>query len=237
MKLLIVLVTYNRLEYSKRTLESLKKTLTLPHYLIVVDNNSSDGTQDYMMELLKKGEIDNLMLNPDNYYPGKATNLAWERGLKVYQDATHLVRVDNDMHFEPGWDLYAEEYFNKIDLLGQLGLDFDGGENKPPTYYGEMGIIEWPGSVGGPNIIRRKIWDEGIRYDESIWDGSGSRVQEDSLFSQKIKRAGWLVGHMDKRLSWTFANQENWKDYPEYYLKTMSDRGYGENVEFIKGML
>lgn len=47
---------------------------------------------------------------------------------------------------------------------------------------------------------------------------------------------GYLHGHMTEGLCWTFANETNWGDYKEYYLKTMYDRGYDENVDKIKGM-
>lgn len=231
MKPIIVMVTHNRLAYSKRTLDSLFATIEVPYYLIVVDNASTDGTKKF---LTGPNGIDEVILNPKNYYPGKATNIGWARGIKRYPEATHLIRLDNDMEFVKGWDARATEYFEKIDRLGQLGLDFDGGENKVPEYYNGMGLVEWPGCVGGPSIIRREVYDAGHRYDESVWDGSRSRLQEDARFSRKLKEDGWLVGHMDTRMSYTFANRDNWKDYPEYYLKTMYDRGYDDNVEFIK---
>lgn len=237
MKILIVLITHNRLEYSKRTLKALKDTIKVPHYLVIVDNASTDGTKDWLgqMEMsADKGPI--IIFNPDNYYPGKACNIGWKEGLKLYPDFTHLMRLDNDMHFELGWDIKAEQYFKKIDRLGQLGLDFDGGENKVPQFYNGLGLVEWPGCVGGPCIIRREIWDAGIRYDETPWEGSRSKVQEDSRFSRRIKDDGWLVGHMDTRLSWTFATKNNWKQYPEYYRKTMYDRGYDENVKLLEDL-
>lgn len=234
MKLLICLITFNRLEYTKKTLRRLWDTLEVPYYLIVVDNNSTDGTKEFLSKLVERNRVNRVILNPENYYPGKATNIGWTVGLEDYPQATHLARVDNDMYFEKGWDLRAEEYFKKIDRLGQLGLDFDGGENKTPQYYNNMGLIEFPGCVGGPNIIRREIFDSGVRYDETPWEGSRSRLQEDSKLSRKIKEDGWLVGHMDERLSYTFATKENWKLYPEYYKKTMFDRGYDENVRFIE---
>lgn len=235
-RLLASVITFNRLAYTKQTLRGLWATLEQPYYLIVADNNSTDGTQEYLKALLKRGRIDKLILNPENYYPGKATNIAWTEGLKDYPQATHLARIDNDMHFEKGWDLRADEYFKTIDRLGQLGLDFDGGENKAPQYYNGMGIIDWPGCVGGPNIIRREIFDSGLKYDETKWEDSGSPIQEDSQFSRKLKDDGWVVGHMDERLSWTFANKDNWNEYPEYYLKTMKDRGYADNVKYIEGL-
>lgn len=233
MRLLIVLITFNRLEYTKRTLRSLWDTIELPYYLVVVDNASSDGTQSYLENLLRRGRIDKLILNAKNYYPGKACNIGWAEGLKDFP-APHLMRLDNDMQLEKGWDKRAEEYFQTIDRLGQLGLDFDGGENKPPQYYNGMGVIEFPGCVGGPCIIRRRIFDAGFRYDETPWEGSNTRLQEDSKFSRVIKNDGWIVGHMDTRLSYTFATPDNWKDFPEYYIKTMTDRDYLDNVKRIK---
>lgn len=231
MKLLIVLITFNRLAYTKRTLRTLLDTIELPYYLVAVDNNSTDGTQEHLRSLIRRGRIDKLIENPENYYPGKAANIGWTEGLKDYPQATHLMRLDNDMHFEKGWDRRAEEYFRRIDRLGQLGLDFDGGENKPPQYYNGMGLIEWPGCVGGPNIMRRSLFDAGFRYDETPWEGSRSKLQEDSKLSRQIINDGWLVGHMDERLSWTFADISNWKEYPEYYKKTLYDRGYDEKIE------
>lgn len=236
MKLLIVLITYNRLAYTQRTLRALWSTIESPYYLVVVDNNSDDGTQDYLKRVLKRGRVDKVILNPENYYPGKACNIGWTEGLKEYPQATHLMRLDNDMQFLKGWDATAEEYFKRVDRLGQLGLDFDGGENKTPQFYNGMGIVEWPGCVGGPNIIRRKIFDDGHRYDETPWEGSRTPMQEDMRFSRAIKQDGWIVGHMDKRLSWTFATKENWKDYPDYYKKTFYDRGYDENVKYLEAI-
>jgi glycosyltransferase involved in cell wall biosynthesis len=231
MKLLIVLITYNRLAYTKRTLHSLFATIETPYYLVAVDNNSTDGTQEYLDSLKGRYKLDKVIKNPDNYYPGRATNIGWTAGLELYPQATHLMRLDNDMQFEKGWDSYAAEYFETIDRLGQLGLDYDGGENKAPQFYTGMGLVEYPGCVGGPSIIRRQIYNDGIRYDETPWNVNGTPLQEDSKFSREIKKQGWLVGHMDKRLSYTFAIPENWADYPEYYKQTMSERGYDERLK------
>lgn len=234
MKLLIVLISHNRLAYTSRTLQALIQSTQLPYYLVAVDNASSDKTPEYLESWREEGKIDMVILNPKNYYPGKAANMGWEAGLVAYPEATHLMRLDNDMDFKRGWDLKAEEYFKKIDRLGQLGLDHSGGENKTPQYYNGMPLVEWPGCVGGPNIIRREIWDAGVRYDESPWEGSRSKVQEDSKLSRRLKDDGWLVGHMEERLSWTFALPETWGDYPGYYRKTFYDRGYDELVEKLE---
>jgi len=240
MDLLIVIITYNRLEYTKRTIQDLLDTIKIPHYILVVDNASTDGTPEYLEKLLDKKKIDGLVLNDENYYPGKACNIGWEEGLEAYPQATHLMRLDNDFVLLKGWDTTAEKYFDKIDNLGQLGLDYDAiKDNKEhEKEYNGMILNHWPGVVGGVNIIPKGLWDLGIRYEETRWikkwEGISS-PQEDSALSNNIKNWGFLVGHMQEKLAWTFADETNWSDYPDYYIKTMSERGYDDLVRKIKG--
>lgn len=235
MKLLIVLITYNRKESTQRTLRYLWGTIEVPYYLIVVDNNSTDGTREYLQRLEKRYRVDKVILNPDNYYPGKATNIGWEYGMNQYP-ASHLMRLDNDMLLKKGWDRAAESYFKAIPELGQLGLDHEAIEHPKAAlrelYINGKTLNPWPGCVGGPNIIPRKIWDLGVRYQELKWnDGRKSPMQEDSRFSKEIQSKGYLTGHMSEDLARTFANKKNWKENPEYYKRTMKDRGYDHLLE------
>lgn len=243
MKLLIVLITYERLEYTKRTLRDLWDTIDVPYYLVVVDNASTDGTAEYLRRHKKRNKIDMVILNKDNYYPGKACNIGWYEGSKRYPQATHFMRLDNDMHLEKGWDHKASEYFDKIPDLGQLGLDYTAiegpeAQGKKLTLNG-MTINHWPGCVGGPCIIRREIWDAGIMYDETPWQRGpdGSVIpQEDSKLSFQVMVKGWVMGHWTDKLAWTFANETNWHEYKDYYKKTMYDRGYDDNVKKLEQM-
>jgi glycosyltransferase involved in cell wall biosynthesis len=243
MKLLIVMITHNRLDYTKRTLESLLSTINLPYFLIVADNASTDGTQEYLQTMSDKGKINYVILNKENLYPGKATNQAWDAGIMFYPEATHLMRLDNDMAFAPDWDVVVEQYFDKVPKLGQLGLDY-GPVDDPDAKYGEeeyngMVINPYPGNVGGTNIIKREVFDK-VRYDESPWSHKEVRptAQEDAKFSRAISNSGWRFGHSTIKLAWCI---DSWEDYPAYYLKTMTDRGYGKifkrKLDKLKEML
>lgn len=233
MRLLICLITYKRLNYTKRTLKNLLKTIDVPYFLVVVDNDSKDGTQKWLNE---NGPQDLLVLNDKNYYPGKACNIGWKEALREF-DATHLMRCDNDMEFEPGWASKAEEYFEAIPLLGQLGLDntaldtFNGDNRYVTTVNGES-INAWPGNIGGPCIIRREVYEKGARYDETPWkdlrDSPDKMItpQEDVKFSLMMHTYGYIYGHPTEKLAQTFANEDNWSDYEDYYKQTFSERGY-----------
>ncbi len=241
-RLLVVLITYNRLAYTKRTLREFWATISTPYYLVVVDNASTDGTRKYLKQLLKRGKIDKLILNPDNYYPGAAANIGWQQGLEEYSTATHLMRLDNDMHLEKGWDIAALDYFKRIPSMGQVGIEHEAIENRlaegHEVHINGKTFNKFPGNVGGPNIISRLVWDKGVRYNVDKWDSFGHgkpTPQEDVAFSRAIQNAGFLMGHMTERLAWTFANKENWSEYPSYYQKTLRERGYDDLADEVLG--
>lgn len=232
MRLLICLVTYNRWEYSEKTLQNLRDTLTVPYHIVIVDNSSTDGTQEWLDTLRKVTVI----RNSNNIYPGGACNLGWKDGLRTF-DTTHLMRCDNDMEFEPGWDRKAEEYFEDMPPLGQLGLDHTAldswnGDERWVTTIGGKSINAWPGNIGGPCIIRREVYDKGARYDETPWKDLRSKPdemitpQEDVKFSLSMHKYGYIYGHPTEKLAQTFANESNRDKYPEYYKKTFKERGY-----------
>lgn len=244
MKLLVVLITYNRLDFTKRTLNGLRRTISddTEYYIVAVDNASHDGTQLYLKERERAGIINQVILNPENYYPGKATNIGWTEGLKEFPQATHLMRLDNDMVLYKGWDYSVDEYFTAIPELGQLGLDHEAietplADTSRRTINGKT-INTWPYDiVGGPCVVRRKVWDDGLRYNEEAWTNHGLEniiaEQEDVKFSRTIKQAGWLVGHSQEQIARTFANKDNWDLYPDYYRETMEKRGYKREYDFL----
>ena len=241
-RILICLITYNRLDYTKRTLRGLWDTITTPYYLVISDNASTDGTREYITALEKRGRIDKAILNPENYYPGKACNIGWREGLREFPKASFLMRLDNDMDLLPGWDTAALDYFKRIPSMGQVGIDHEAIENDKAavcavTLNGKT-YNPFPGCIGGPCIISRLAYDKGARYNEEKWtalDKNCPTIQEDFRMSATIKDLGFLLGHMTENLARTFATKDNWHLYPEYYRKTMYERGYTDLVDNILG--
>lgn len=152
MKLHTCFISFNRIELTKRAVASYLETVTLPYTMIVVDNNSSDGTREWLSEQ----EFPSLLLDT-NRYPGFACNRGWEH---APADADFFQRADNDNGFIPGWCEHIGECFEGRPDLGQLGLRTD----------------EWDGyntkNVAGDCIIRRELWEKGLRWCELPW-GSG----------------------------------------------------------------
>ena len=205
MKIHTVFITYNRLDLTKQALASYLDTVAMPYTYLVVDNCSTDGTNEWL----------NTWDHPyqtltRNRYPGYAANIGWEQ---APDDATHLHRADNDFIFLKGWCEEVERIFQNP-KIGQLGLRTDEEERFVRD------------NTGGNCIIRRDLFDAGLRYDERPWpelrDEVGAGHTEDSLFSPEVKRMGYTWTRV-KRPCIQAISPESAED--PYYRQTWRDRG------------
>lgn len=200
MKLHTVFVTHNRLELTRRTLASYLDTVTESFHFTVVDNGSTDGTEEWLRENVGTYPSAYILLG-QNFYPGKATNLGWEIS---QDDVTHLHRSDNDVEYLPGWCDEVLERFRDPNL-GQLGLR----------------TVEEEGAhanVGGNCIIPRHLFVAGLRYCESPW----TRVAfEDGQLSHDVYRRNLEVERVQRPCIVHIGIAS--RDDP-YYQKTFADR-------------
>ena len=94
---LLLMVTYNRLEYSKLALESVL-ALDYPNLMIVVwDNASTDGTVDYLNERLRCESRARLIASPVNRGVVHPMNAVWwaDHGAEL------VAKIDNDTWAPP----------------------------------------------------------------------------------------------------------------------------------------
>ena len=202
MKLHTVFISYNRLELTKEAIFSWRETVHCPATFCVVDNNSDDETKRWLVNC----GFDVHLLN-ENRFPGYATNLGWSH---APADATHLQRADNDFRFLKGWSEHAEKMFERNPRLGQLGLRTD----KEDGYE--------PGNTGGNCIIRRDLFDAGLRYDEKSWGEYPPGYSEDSYFSPKVVEMGWEWDRAERKSIQNLASGD-WSD--SYYQDSYGARG------------
>jgi len=93
----IVLTTYNFVDKTRACLDSLARSTHYPHRLVVVDNNSTDAT----LEFLRARGVDTLALQQKTGLAA-ALNRGF-RYLTAYNHLTHIAWIHNDMLFFPGW--------------------------------------------------------------------------------------------------------------------------------------
>lgn len=111
-KVTIALATFNSLEYTKFFLKNLQKNVHIPYELIIVDNNSTDGTKDFLSKLSDA----TIILNKRNLGFGPANNQAFARCKTEY-----FLGVNNDTVIFPGFIEHMLEFMEVHPKYGELG--------------------------------------------------------------------------------------------------------------------
>ena len=199
MKIHTVFITHDRLELTKQAVESYLRTITVPYSYVIVDNASTDGTVEWLVT-----EGHPCILLPENRYPGFATNRGWEY---APDDASHLQRADNDMAFLPRWCNEVQARFGW--RVGQVGLRTIDEEFRCAV------------NVGGNCIVRKELFDGGLRWDERPWPAYPAGLSEDTFFSPAVKKLGYHWARVKKPCLESLATHD-WED--PYYARSYGDR-------------
>ena len=133
MKIGVVIVTYNRLEKLKIALKSYEKQSIKPQYILVVNNNSTDGTIEYLREWKNESNgIEKIILNLDKNTGGSG---GFYEGLKASLDldAGWIWVADDDAYPKENAFEIAKKYIekypdseNKISAISGTVLKSDG---------------------------------------------------------------------------------------------------------------
>jgi GT2 family glycosyltransferase len=135
-KVSIIIVTYNNIQLNKLCIESILNKTDYPNYeIIVVDNNSTDGTADYLKSLQSKFDFIKAIHNTKNEGFAKANNF----GVKVSK-GDYIVFLNNDTVVTKSWLTKFTSYLNRYREIGLIGpvTNFCGNEAKIETSYEEL---------------------------------------------------------------------------------------------------
>ncbi len=98
----IIIVSFNTKEITKKCLLSLKKNLIkypLEHEIIVIDNNSHDGTVEFLLGLEKQWNTLHIFLSKKNLGFGKGNNLGLEKSKGKYVLYLNSDAIVSDIDF------------------------------------------------------------------------------------------------------------------------------------------
>ena len=131
----IIVLTHNALDYTRACLKSVLLHTDPLHELILVDNGSTDGTVDYLRQVVLSRPGTRLILNPENrgFAAGNNQGLALSRG-------KHLVLLNSDAVVTAGWLdrlVAAAEENPRAGLLGPVTNNISGMQKLPRVAYDE----------------------------------------------------------------------------------------------------
>lgn len=110
MEIGVVIVTYNRLEKLKIALQSYEKQTYRPQYILVVNNNSTDGTNEYLNNWRSiNNNIEKVVINLEKNTGGSG---GFYEGLKnsLNKDADWVWVADDDAYPEENAFKIAKDY-------------------------------------------------------------------------------------------------------------------------------
>jgi len=201
-KVSIILVTYNNLTLTRQCIESLLRNTTHPNYeIIIIDNLSSDGSQDYLRQLAYHEQRIKIVLNSTNRGFAAANN----QGI-LLSTGSVIVLLNNDTVVPRGW-LWQHICHLKDPEVGLVGprTNYCKGEAKIDVPYRNLTMMEVFAAeymqhhyrenfaIGTLIMfcvaIRKDIIDIVGLLDEEF----GIGMYEDDDYSERVRKAGYKV--------------------------------------------
>ena len=123
MLLSIVVLNWNRLKYTKQTIENLLAKTTLPHEFIFVDNNSAqEGLREYLLS------VSGNKYTQDIKYAFANRNLGGGGGRNFGNSKScgdFIINLDDDFIVQDYYDQMMVEVCEKVPRLGQTGVNVE----------------------------------------------------------------------------------------------------------------
>ncbi len=149
----IIILTYNNLAYTKKCLNSIRKyTEENTYEIIVIDNNSTDKTKDY---LEKQTDIKTIF-NKENLGFPKACN----QGLKLADSKNDILLLNNDTIVTTNWLSNLKKCLYSSKRIGACGPVCNQNENKQGVDFTYDNLKTMQKLARKNNISDSSKWEE-----------------------------------------------------------------------------
>lgn len=186
----IVVLNWNRVHYTKQTVERIIEATTLPHELIFVDNNSYEesGVRQYLESLKDKTNAEKVtyVFNDKNLGVAGGRN----SGL-VHATGDYLVTIDDDVWVPDQWDALMAQACDKIPKLGITGVNVEP-HNYAVQELNGVKVRPKNGNLGGACLcLPRRVFRH-IGY----YNYFSTYGHEDCAMFYRLKEAGLISAYV-----------------------------------------
>lgn len=215
----LMMVTYNRLELTKQTIDSLVKTTKRPCNLVVVDNGSTDGTVEYLEEL----ELpEHIKLVGRCLFENKGIAIGRNIALKMADElkTKWYCTIDNDVEMPEGWLQQCVEIMEANKGYGAVGVNMEVAPYPVVTRGGHTVQEKPSGNLGTACMVFRKQIHQMIGFFNTEY---GKYGEEDADFGMRVRVAGFRMGYIEQMGTHLGADEEEVNEYREFKSKQHAD--------------
>lgn len=223
MKVAIYTLTMNRLDYTKRMYESMKRA-GHPFKWVVVDNGSTDGTVEWLDGKART------KFNKENVGISKGSNQALDL---IGDDYSLIIKTDNDCEFlTDNWlkdivDFYEKQRRFILSPRVEGLRDNPGGVPRTQYIYVGEHFLGLAPHLGGICCIAPSSIYEKFRWEEDDF----LHGDQDYVFSQYAIKNGYMLAYLENIIvehqEGTILQQKKYPDYFEARKKQKTTRYKG----------
>jgi GT2 family glycosyltransferase len=218
----IMLVTYNRINFTQRMMESFFKNTTSPYHLIIVDNGSTDETVHHLEDLYRKTDIPacqgmKIQFNEKNMGIAIGRNQCLKIASQFNDD--YLSTLDNDIEFPANW---LEDCLDiiKANPSFAIGMNMEGVSYPMHTINGKTFQVKPDGNLGTACTVFSKNLHKGIGY---FTTDMGLYAHEDADFFFRARMIGYKMGYLPQMGIHFGEGAEDTGPYREFKTKSSRD--------------
>ena len=214
-----LMVTWNRLHYTRTAVRSLLDNTRSDYELIIVDNGSRDGTRDFLKDLETEALPVKVLYNQENVGLAPALNVALHNSSGEF-----VCFTANDLVVPEGWDRTLIDAYRKSESMNVGWVNpIVRGEvpwKLPRFEIDEYRFMKGPPIAGACGITERQILDDigGFQSSRYLYGGV------DGLTLSAIRKKGYLtcwlenvvVVHLES------GDRDRYKSYYHWKLKVQS---------------
>lgn len=218
-------ITYDRLDYTRMSFDSLWKTADHPFTHLVVDNGSTDDTPNWLDKYLLEHKQD---VRVKRYKSNMGISIASNYAIKELKDFDIIVKVDNDAIFlTKGWLKRMVELWKSNRMLVMSPYVQGLKDNPGGAPRQEYGMVkgEYLGltrHIGG--IVH---FADSRAYREFKWDEKDTlHGVQDLELSNYLNKQGYLHAYLENYFvtHGPSGTDQQKKDYPEYFERRILEK-------------
>lgn len=216
----MMMVTYNRLDLTKQTLNSLWETTKEPFQLVVVDNGSSDGTIEYLQNMQKTAPMKmHIVPLQENQGIAVGRNIALREANKL--GTKWFCTIDNDVKMPDGWLGECVDILTSNKGYGAIGVNMEITNIYPLVTKGGFKFQDKPqGNLGTACMVFRKQLHQMIGYFTTEY---GMYGEEDADFGMRARVAGFKLGYIERMGTHIGADEDEKSEYRKFKTKQHAD--------------